>query len=280
MLLDLEISIHHLDGLRDIEHLDENERKKLKLHLKVNTGMGRLGLQKEEIEQLCQRARELGISFRGLFTTFASSDTKDNPLNVQQLERYKEIVSILLHHGFDPPLKHIANSGAVLNLPNALLTMVRPGLLLHGLPPYPGPPPEGFRPIARLESEIIQISDHPAGTSIGYSAAFITKRATRAAVIPIGYADGLNRLLSNKGEVLVHGKRVPIIGKISMDLTIIDITDIDPVALGDTVTIIGVDGDEEITAWEMAETIDSIPWEIFCWIGPRVPRIYTRDDES
>lgn len=280
MLLDLEISIHHLAGLADVEHLDAAERKRLKLHLKVNTGMGRLGLQPDEVGTICEKARELGITFKGVFTTFSSSDRKDNPLNQQQLTRFQNIIAEMMAHDFDPELKHIANSGAVLNLPEALQTMVRPGLLLHGLPPYPAPSPEGFRPISSLQSEIIQISDHPSGTSIGYSAAFVTKRPTRAAIIPIGYADGLNRLLSNRGTVLIHGKRVPIIGKISMDLTILDITDVEGVNLGDPVTIIGRDGDEEITAWEMAETIGSIPWEIFCWIGPRVPRIYVRDDET
>jgi alanine racemase len=188
-----------------------------------------------------------------------------------------EILEELESNGFNPPIRHVANSGAILNFPESMLTMVRPGLLLHGVPSFPGSTPEGFRTIARLESEIVQITEYPEGTPFGYSASYRVKRKTRAAVIPIGYADGLNRLLSNRAEVLIKGKRVPMIGRISMDLTIVDVTDLNGIKLGDMVTILGKDGDDEITAWEMSDIIGSIPWEIFCWIGPRVPRVYVHD---
>ena len=280
LLLDLEISIHHLAAMEDLASLTRDELAKLSLHLKVNTGMSRLGLQESEIPVWCQKAKELGIKLKGVFTTFSSSDQGDNPRTLEQIEVYERILAALKSEGFDPPQKHIANSGAILNFPESLMTMVRPGLLLHGVSSWPNGTPEGFQNIARLESEIVQISKYEAGTPFGYSASKRVERHTIAGVIPIGYADGLNRRLSNKGEVLIRGQRVPIIGKISMDLTIVDLTDLEEAKLGDKVTILGKDGHDEITPWEMANLVDGIPWEVFCWIGPRVPRMYYKSDEE
>jgi alanine racemase len=275
LLLDLEISIHHMAALDDIEKLNAEERAKLTLHLKVNTGMSRLGIQPHEIGGWCKRARALELGIKGVFTTFSSSEQISNPRTQEQIALFQKVIVQLRENGFDPPIRHAANSGAILNFPESLFTMVRPGILLHGVPSAPDYPADNFCPVARLESEIVQITDYPAGTPFGYSASQRVERATRAAVIPIGYADGLNRQLSNRGEVLVRGLRAPILGKISMDLIIVDVTDIDQARLGDAVTILGSDGDDEITAWELAEKSGSIPWELFCWIGPRVPRIYT-----
>lgn len=280
LLLDLEISIHHMAAMDDLASLTPDELAKLNLHLKVNTGMSRLGLQKSEIKEWCQKARELNIKIKGIFSTFSSSDQKDNPRTLEQLDEFKAILEILKGEGFDPPVKHIANSGAIQNFPESLMTMVRPGLLIHGVSSWPNGTPEGFKTIARLESEIVQISRYEAGTPFGYSASKRVNKPTVAGVIPIGYADGLNRLLSNKGEVLIRGQRVPIIGKISMDLTIVDLSDLKEVKLGDKVTILGKDGGDEISPWEMANLVGGIPWEIFCWIGPRVPRVYLKGEEE
>jgi alanine racemase len=278
LLLDLEISIHHMAEMDDLGRLDEEERRKLRFHLKVNTGMGRLGLQPEEIVPWCKRAKELGISLKGVFTTFASSDQKDNPRTLEQYSLFTRIIESLHEEGFEPPVRHAANSGAILNFPQTLLTMVRPGLLLHGVPSYPGSSPEGFHQVARLESEIVQVAEFPAGSPFGYSSAHRVERQTRAAVLPIGYADGLSRGLGNNCDVLIHGKRAPLIGKVSMDLAIIDVTDIEGVKLGDVATLIGRNGNDEITPWEMAKRIDTIPWEVFCWIGPRVSRVYVQEE--
>lgn len=280
LLLDLEISIHHMAAMDDLASLTPDELAKLNLHLKVNTGMSRLGLQLDEIKEWCQKAKKLNLNLKGIFSTFSSSDQKDNPRTGEQIDVFQQILEILNSEGFDPPIKHIANSGAILNFPESMMTMVRPGLLLHGVSSWPNGTPEGFKNIARLESEIVQISKYDEGTPFGYSASKRVEKPTVAGVIPIGYADGLNRILSNKGEVLIRGQRVPIIGKISMDLTIVDLTDLEGASLGDKVTILGKDCEDEITPWEMANLVGGIPWEIFCWIGPRVPRVYFKSDEE
>jgi alanine racemase len=280
ILLDLEISIHHLAAFDDIASIPKEERKKLKFHLKVNTGMSRLGLQEEDLPEFCRLAKELDVNLKGVFTTFSTSDEIDSPATDLQFEVYQRIAAKIRQAGFKDVLFHAANSGAILNFPGMLADMVRPGMLLHGIPSYDGPVPEGFRPIARFLSEIVQINDFPAGTAFGYSGSHIVDRPTRAAVIPVGYADGFSRMMSDRGEVLIRGQRSPIIGRISMDMTILDISALPPdVGLGEKVTILGADGDDEITAWELAKKVDSIPWEIFCWIGPRVPRVYVSDEE-
>lgn len=274
LLLDVDITVHHLQTLDLLAAFPPAERTRVHLHLKLNTGMNRLGLQPDELVPFCARARELGLGLTGAFTTFSSSDQKENPRTPEQLALFRALMTVLRERGLEPKFKHAANSGGILHFPGTHLDMVRPGLLLHGISPSDRPLPNGMKPIARLETEIVQIGTFKPGTPFGYSASLRVERETRAAVLPIGYADGLSRSLSNRGQVLVRGRKAPIIGKVSMDLTAVDVTDIPDVALGDTVTIIGADGGQEIGAWEMAALAGTIPWEIFCWIAPRVHRIY------
>lgn len=275
----IEISIHHLPNLDDLTKFGESLISRLKIHLKIDTGMSRLGLQPREIKAWCDSASKLGLKLTGAFTTLSTSEKQNNPRTEEQLQLFRSAVEELRRNGFDPPLRHVANSGAIVNFPDTLLNMVRPGLLLHGIPSNPDSQVEGFKKVARLQSRISQISTFKQGTAIGYSGYYRTERTTTIAVVPIGYADGLNRLLSNNGDVLVKGRRAPIVGRISMDLTTIDVTDIEAVKPGDEVTIIGSDGDEEITAWELSHRLGTIPWELFCWIGPRVRRHYHEGDK-
>lgn len=269
-----EISIHHLPNLDDLAGFSRDSISRLKIHLKIDTGMSRLGVQPREISSWCGGAAKLGLSLSGAFTTLSSSDQQDSPRTSEQLKLFRDTLDELKRNGFDPPLRHAANSGAIMHFPNSLLNMVRPGLLLHGIPSNPNGKVEGFRTVAQLQSKVVQTSALKRGATVGYSGSFRTERNAIVAVVPIGYADGLNRLLSNNGDVLIKGRRAPIIGRISMDLATVDVTDLEDVKPGDEVTIIGTDGDEEITAWELSRRLGTIPWELFCWIGPRVPRHY------
>lgn len=276
----IEISIHHLPNLDDLSRFSADVLSRLKIHLKIDTGMSRLGVQPREIPSWCNGAAKLGLKLAGAFTTLSTSEQKDNPRTGEQLQLFRDSVDELKRNGFDPPLRHVANSGAIMHFPDSLLNLVRPGLLLHGIPSNPDSRVDGFKKVARLQSRVVQISTLKQGTSIGYSGYYRTDRTTKLAVIPIGYADGLNRLLSNNGDVLINGRRAPIVGRISMDLATVDVTDVDGVKPGDAVTIIGVDGEEEITAWELSRRLGTIPWELFCWIGPRVPRHYHEGDHA
>lgn len=278
--LELEVGIHNSEVLPEIAKVANETGRKVLAHLKVDTGMGRLGVAVKDLFAWCEEARPSGVELKGIYTTFASADDSSSPRTEEQLEKFLKAVEILKSNDFDPPLRHAANSGAMLNFPETVLTMARPGLLLYGIPPSPKPLDKEFKPVATLKSRIIQLSTLPAGSHVGYAGTFITESESRIAVLPIGYADGVNRLLGNHGEVVIRGKRAPIVGRVSMDLTTVDVTDIPGACIGDDVIIVGRDGEEEISVWEVALKAGTIPWEVLCWIGKRVTRIAVNEGEA
>jgi alanine racemase len=272
----------HVEALsRAADHLGAAPQP---VHLKVDTGMGRLGVTIENLAQMCEVIRRSPrISLEGVFTHFASSEVLDAPDVQAQMRRFEEALRILKEYGLSPVLCHMDNTGGVLAQPDSWKNMVRPGLALYGytLPlvrggrPLPDEPLRDLEPVLSWRTRIVSIKQLPAGQALGYGGAFVTKAPSRIAVLPVGYADGYNRELSNQGRVIVRGQYAPIAGKISMDLTLVDVTAIAGAEVGDEVVLLGTSGAATVSAIELAELCRTIPYEILCGISKRVPRNYT-----
>ncbi|MDP8224898.1 MAG: alanine racemase [Candidatus Lernaella stagnicola] len=251
---------------------------KIKVHVKVDTGMTRLGIPvREAVEGILRLAREPVLEIEGLLSHFATVSPNLGPDYWDQLAKFRGVVDQLQSKGVDPPIKHMSASTAILGAPKPPFNMVRPGIMLLGATKMPGfEKVMDLRPVFRFTTQIIRLSRVPVGTPISYGGKFVTQRESMIATLPVGYADGLNRLLSNRGSALVRGKRAPIVGAVCMDLCMLDVTDIPSAANGDEVVFIGRQGDEEIRSEEVAELCNTIPYEIFCNINHRVGRIYVK----
>jgi alanine racemase len=236
--------------------------------------MGRVGALPEAAYQIIQKiAQTPEISMTGMYTHFAVADT-DPVYTQKQLDSFMKVVKHARTNFGLKFLAHAANSAALFRNKKTHLDMVRPGISLYGLSPFKFA--ERFmtlKPVLSWKSRIIFMKRVPAGYSISYGRTYVTNRASVIATIPVGYADGYNRLLSNKGDVLVRGKRCPIAGRVTMDMTMIDVTGVKGVSLGDEVVLIGAQGKEQIKADELAKIQDTINYEVTCAISPRVPRI-------
>jgi alanine racemase len=245
------------------------------VHLKIDTGMARLGLRLgHELETFCDvLAQTPGIALSGLMTHFACADDADESMSRAQLERFEEARAALRKRGHDPALLHVANSAGLVRFPEARHGLVRPGLALYGLSPSASITIPGLRPVLSLRSRIVALRDVAVGESVSYGALFRAARPTRVATVPVGYADGYTRRLTGKAEVLVRGRLCKVIGAITMDMCLVDVTGLDA-KLGDEVVLLGSQGDERITAEELAEQSGTITWEILTGIGKRVPRHY------
>ena len=265
---------YDLDKIRALNDEAKRAGTTLSIHLKFDTSMGRLGFSPDETERVVAELNNLeNILIDGMMSHMSSADEADSSYSDGQIKTFNDIIIHAQTLCVDPAHKHIANSAAVINLPNSHYNMVRPGIMLYGYAPSRAMSDKlELKPVMSLHSRIIQIKEHPAGKSISYSRTFTTSKKSTIAVLPIGYADGLPRLLSNKGHVLVNGKKAPIVGNITMDLTMIDITGIDSVNVGDEVTIIGEDGGNRIDAWDIASLTGTICYEILTGISQRVKR--------
>ena len=246
------------------------------IHVKVETGMGRLGLSADEALQVLTTHRlPASLQLEGLMTHLADADGETRDQTDRQLRQFHRVLDGLTAHGIRVPLVHAANSGAAVRCPDAQFSLVRPGIMLYGYHTLPASvPAPDLKPVLSLRTHVAQIRTVPVGGSVSYNATFIAKRPTRVGILPIGYADGFNRRLSNRGEVLVQGRRARVIGLVCMDMVMIDVTDIPSAAVGDDAVIIGRQGTDEITANEVAAWLGTISYEVLCSIGPRVPRIY------
>ena len=246
------------------------------IHIKVDTGMGRLGFPQSEIPPLFDAlASWKSLRVEGFMTHLADSDGEDPGHTQQQLERFQRLIDHLGARGVSIPIVHAANSAALLRFPQSHYSLVRPGIMLYGYHTLPqGLTEPALQPVLSLRTTVIQVRNLQPGDSVSYNCTFIAKRKTAIAVLPIGYADGYSRRLSNKGHVLVNGRRAPIVGLVCMDMTMVDVTDLASIRVGDEVTLIGRQGDEEIWADDLAEWTGTIPYEILCAIGPRIPRLY------
>ncbi|MFV9568303.1 alanine racemase [Thermoanaerobacter mathranii] len=270
-------TVFDINYVEELEKIALNVGKKAKVHVKIDTGMGRIGytdlkVAEKEIEKMMEME---GVEVEGVFSHFATSDEKDKSYAEQQFDMFKKLLERLKEKGINIPLKHIANSGAIIDLKYTYLDMVRPGIVLYGS--YPSEEvkrPLDLRQTMGFKTKIVYIKEVPEGTSISYGKTFITKRKSKIATLPVGYADGFNRLLSNNYHVLVKGKYAAVVGRICMDQTMIDVTDIEGVEVGDDVIIFGNQEGEKITAEEIAKKLNTIPYEVYCGISSRVPRIY------
>lgn len=246
------------------------------VHLKVETGMGRLGLTPAELMTMLGSAEfNAPLRVEGLMTHLADADGDNPSFSDEQLARFRAAVDAVQQAGFKVPLIHAANSSAIVRYPAAHFSAVRPGLMLYGyhtLPPSVTAPE--LTPILSLSTTVAQVRTLSPGTSIGYNRTFIAKRRTRIAILPIGYADGFNRLLSNRGAVLLRGRRAPVVGSVCMDMTMVDVTEIAGVQVGDQAVVIGRQDALAIGADDIAELLGTIPYEVLCAIGSRVPRQY------
>lgn len=260
-----------------------NYENPVRVHLKLDTGMGRIGLQPDDLQAfLCALGRAPHVRLEGVLSHFASSEVIDHPLNRLQMERFDHALGAIRTAGFDPACCHIANTGAVLSGPRTWYNMVRTGLALYGyhLPlasSGEGPAqtrPISVKPVLAWKTRVIEIKTVASGQPIGYGGLYVTQAPARLAILPVGYADGFSRVLSSRGRVIVRGDYAPIAGNISMDLTEVDITHIPGVQLGDEVTLLGTSANCSISAWEHADLSMTIPYEVLCSIGRRVPRVY------
>ncbi len=246
--------------------------RQINVHIKVDTGMGRVGFDiKNALMTISKIARLKNIKLEGLMSHFSDADLKDKRFAAQQLKDFKHLVKALKAKKTTFKYLHIANSAAVLSMPEAHLNMVRPGIMLYG---YGYSESDNLKPVLSLKSKILFLKKVPPGTPISYGRTFITKRRSAIATLPIGYADGYSRKLSNYGEVIINGKRAPVVGRVCMDTIMVDVTDISNVNKNSEVILIGHQGRQKITAQDIADKIGTIPYEVLTSIGERVKRVY------
>jgi alanine racemase len=294
---DLTAVIHRCEQLKQLDRAARNGRplgrssasKKVSFHLKMDTGMNRLGIAPGDVECFArQLAKCKHLELGGVFTHFASSEvltnTRVGEQTRQQEERFYAALDRLRALGIDPGIVHLANSAAIATRPETWADMVRPGAILYGY--HPGYDPVEQRPeiearlplktVMSLRTRIINVRNIPEGAGVGYNETFIAKRPSRIAVLAAGYGDGIHRSLGNRGSVLVRGTLAPIVGIISMDVTMIDITDVPDAELGDAVTIYGSDGEHVRPANVIARSIGTVTSDLLCAVSQRVPRVYLK----
>jgi alanine racemase len=275
---DLTPAVYRADQVQALAAEAARRGAEARVHVKIDTGMGRLGVPAAAIGSFAPvLAAARRVRLAGAFSHFAVADDPGDPFTRQQVELFLGALRTLGEHGLEPAQVHLANSAAVTDHPPAWMTLVRPGIVLYGYPPSDRVRREDWRPVLSLHARIIYVKDVPEGTSLGYGRTFVTSRPSRIASLAIGYDDGLPRLLSNRGHVLVRGRAAPIVGRISMDLTTVDVTGIPGVAAGDRAVVIGRDGDQALGADRLAAWAETIVWEVLCGVGTRVPRLYRRD---
>ena len=280
---DVRPTIFYYEDAEVLSREAQRQGKAAPFHFAVDTGMGRIGFQPtREAAELCAEIVRLpGIQAEGLFSHFATADCADLSRAREQTQRFDDFVSMLRELGVEIPICHLDNSAGLMNFPHHY-QMVRSGIVTYGLYPSAEVDPE-LLPLKRALqwlSRVTHIKTLPAGRPISYGGTYVTEKPTVVATVPVGYADGYRRSLSGKYYVLIRGKKAPILGRICMDQMMVDVTDIPDVSIDDTVTLVGRDGDEEITMEAIAAAADSFNYEFVCGISRRVPRIYCRDGKE
>lgn len=257
-----------------LEREAEQRNMILPIHLKVDTGMGRLGIQPAETAAFLKEiSRHKRLKVEGLMTHLANADRRDKAASAFQIALWNKILKIVRDSGLEIPYIHVSNSAAILNLPEIHSNPVRPGIMLYGY--VSGFQPElSLEPVLSFKTRVVHLKTVPQGTPVSYGGIFTTSRKSIIATLAVGYADGYSRILSNTAQVLIRGKRVPVVGRVCMDMTMADVTENPEVALGDEAVLIGKQGSDIITAAEVAGWAGTIPYEILCAISKRVPRVY------
>ncbi len=278
-------AITRLEQLRHLERAAASARRpqRVGFHLKVDTGMNRLGVAPSELDCFVRKLADYRhLRLEGTFTHFASAEVFTSNQTERQEKVFASVLERLRAAGVAPGIVHLANSAAIAARPGSWADMVRPGALLYGYHQFFDPPERKaeseaklpVRPALSLRTRIISLRDVPAGQGVGYNARFVARRASRIAVIAAGYADGLLRQLSNRGQVIVRGRFAPLVGTISMDLAMVDVTGLPEVQVGDVVTLYGADGAAKLDASNVASELNTVTSDLLCAIGKRVPRVY------
>jgi alanine racemase len=290
---DLIPTICTIESARNFSDIGKALGKTIVFHVKLDTGMGRIGIRIDQLPEFLAAIKHLpNLDMEGVFSHLSKADEHDKTYTTKQLNIYNQCLNMVKEAGFNPRIRCLANSAATMEVPEALFDAVRIGISLYGL--YPSDEVEksrvNLKPVMSWKTQIVHLKTLPPGEAVSYGGMFITQRPTVVATLPVGYADGYRRRLwKTGGNVLVKGQRTPIIGRICMDMFMVDVTDIDSrsgrllgssrVAVGDEVVLIGKQGNEMITADEMAARLDTINYEITCLVGKRVPRVYVQSGE-
>lgn len=280
---DIEQTVYDLNYAKELSNIALKFNTKTKIHIAIDTGMGRIGFlpNKQSLEEIKEISSLTGLEVVGIFTHFSSADQADKGYTNMQFSKFKNFNDKLYEMGIIIPLKHTSNSGAIIDSPETYLDCVRAGIILYGY--YPSNEVNlknlSLKPALTLKAKIVHIKELDEGMYISYNRTFKTKRKTKIATIPIGYADGYSRALSNKGKVIVNGQFAPVIGNVCMDQFMIDVTDCGNVNVNDEVILLGRDGDLKFDADDMAEMLNTINYEVLCMIKDRVPRVYIKNNK-
>jgi len=275
---ELDPTVHDREFAAALSEAAAAAGRPLRFHVEVDTGMGRTGVREEEAESFLERVVALpGLRLASVFTHFPDAEAEDLAFSREQIERFEDLLRRLAERGIRPPRIHASNSAGAVNLPTARYDWLRIGLIAYGQRPARSDAPLEVRPVMAFKSRLVQIRDLPAGAPISYGRTFVTRRPTRTGVVAVGYGHGYSWLLSGRGHMLVAGQRVPILGRVTMDLTMVDLTDVSGARVGDEVVLFGDQGRETLSLEEVARGSETLPYEIMCTIGKRVTRIYVRN---
>jgi Alr-MurF fusion protein len=277
--LGLTVTLYSPEAAQALARAAQALDKTVKVHAKIDSGMGRLGVRAEQLDAVLELVSAIAahkpvLEFEGLYTHMASADAEDLSYSRKQLARFQRVLTVLDEHGLRPPIIHAANSAATLSLPEARFTMVRPGIAIYGLDPSTHLRlPQGFRAALSFKTLVAQVKMLPAGECVSYGCTYVTDRPTRIAVLPVGYADGFRRAPNNWGSVLLHGQEAPILGRVCMDQCMVDVTHIPQTRVGDEVVLIGQQGQTILSAETVAQRLGTINYEVVSEILARVPRV-------
>lgn len=280
---DIEQTVYDLDYAKELSKIALSLNKKAKIHIAIDTGMGRIGfLPGDDTVKTINEVYNLeGLEVIGIYSHFSTSDEKDKTYANEQLFKFKKVMADLKALGIEIPLKHISNSGAIIDMPETYLNGVRPGIILYGYYPSKEVSNDNLsvKPALTLKAKVAHVKELHKDMYISYGKTFKTNKKTIVATLPIGYGDGYPRALSENAKVIVNGKFASILGRICMDQCMIDVTDIENVKTGDEVIILGEEGDLKFNADDMAEALGTINYEILCRIKSRIPRVYIKNKE-
>lgn len=280
---DIEQTVYDLDYAKELSKIALSFNKKAKIHIAIDTGMGRIGfLPGDDTVKIINEVCNLeGLEVIGIYSHFSTSDEKDKSYANEQLFKFKKVIADLKALGIEIPLKHISNSGAIIDMPETYLNGVRPGIILYGYYPSKEVSNDNLsvKPALTLKAKVAHVKELHKDMYISYGKTFKTNKKTIVATLPIGYGDGYPRALSENAKVIVNGKFASILGRICMDQCMIDVTDIENVKTGDEVIILGEEGDLKFNADDMAEALGTINYEILCRIKSRIPRVYIKNKE-
>lgn len=268
--------IHNKEDLARLSAELKDKEKEFPVHLKIDTGMGRLGFLPADVDDILATLKSYRqINVCGVLTHLARADEENPEFTERQFLLFEKLRKILSEKGLNAPVYHIANSAAIIENRLQGFEVARPGIMLYGAYPHSRHREKiSLKPVMTLKTKIMSLKRHPAGTPLSYGGTFVTKKESLIAILPIGYADGYPRLLSNRGQVLLCGRRAPVVGRVCMDLTLVDVTALPDVKVNDEVVLMGKQGDEEIPAEEVGALAETISYEILCGISQRVPRVY------